>query len=316
MTQALWHLSPNHSALRQINRPSDPGLMRVRASFSMVSMGTERVVALGRVPEDAADTMGTPYMEGDFDFPVKYGYSLVGHDENERPVHCLHPHQDLAYVQPRDLVVLPTGKPLDRMVMASNLETAINATWDAELRPTDEAVVCGFGSVGALLAMTLRLMHGIEPVVFESDSYRRGIARDLGFETLGESGRYNDYRLMFNTSGSAAALQWCLDHASLEAKIVDLSWYGADPVSLRLGSRFHFNRVRLLSSQVSTVAAAKRNVMSRIERRQVAVDLLTDDEFDRLPRRYIAFSDTPRFFEELRAGTLPDGLIWLITYGD
>ncbi len=316
MSEALWHVDATRSELRPSAAPDDPSLVPVRARYSMVSTGTERLVALGLVPPAAAGVMAVPYMAGNFTFPIKYGYSLVGTDPDGRAAHCLHPHEATAWVEAADLVSLPGLAPLDRMALVSNLETAINATWDAGVARGDDALVCGFGTVGALLALTLRLMHGVEPVVVERDGYRAGIARDLGFETHSGDEGVDPQRLLFNTSGTGSGLQWCLDHAAMEATVVELGWYGDTAVPLMLGAQFHFNRVRIVSSQVGAVAASKRDTVTHIERRRIAADLLTDAAFDALPRTRVPLAEAPRLFDALRAGKLPDGLIWLIDYGD
>ena len=98
--------------------------------------------------------------------------------------------------------------------------------------------------------------------------------------------------------------------------VVEMSWFGTGPVSLELGARFHFNRVRIISSQVGQVATTRRETVTRKVRRELASDLLTDDAFDALPRALVPFDKAPEFFETLRSGTLPDGLVWLIDYGD
>ncbi len=316
MSEALWHVDATRSELRSSAAPDDTSRVTVRACYSMISTGTERLVACGLVPPSAAEVMAVPCMAGGFSFPIKYGYSLVGIDPDGRAVHCLHPHEAIARVDAADLVALPEHAPLARMALVSNLETAINATWDAEVERGADALVCGFGAVGALLALTLRLMHGVEPVIVERDGYRAGIARDLGFETHAGDEGVDAHRLLFNTSGTGSGLQWCLDHAGMEATVVELGWYGATAIPLVLGAQFHFNRVRIVSSQVGTVAASHRDSVTHTERRATAADLLTDAAFDALPRTRIPFAEAPRFFDTLRAGTLPEGLIWLIDYGD
>lgn len=316
MSRALWHLDATRSALRDVAPDGAAAGIAVRARYSMISTGTERLVACGHVPGSAHDAMSAPYMDGSFDFPIKYGYSLVGHDPEGRAVHCLHPHQSTAWVAAEDLVTLPDGAPLDRMALASNLETALNAVWDAPPQTGDAVLVCGFGSVGALLALTLKLVHNCDAVVVEQAPWRANLARDMGFEVLADDDRQaGDFDLLFHTTASATGLQWCVDHAGFEARIIELSWYGDGPVVLALGDRFHYHRLRILSSQVGHVAAPRRETTSHRDRRAAAIDLLTDPIFDRIPRTRVPFADAPRFFETLRAGTLPDGLVWIIDYG-
>ena len=87
--------------------------------------------------------MRAPFMGGSFPFPVKYGYSTVGRVEDGpadllgRIVFVLHPHQSLFNVPSSAVVALPDGVPPTRAVLAANMETALNAVWDAAPgRPT------------------------------------------------------------------------------------------------------------------------------------------------------------------------------------
>lgn len=316
MSHALWHLDATQSALRDATPDGAVSNVAVKARYSMISTGTERLVACGKVPATAHDAMSAPYMAGSFGFPIKYGYSLVGHDPEGQAVHCLHPHQSTAWVAAGDLVALPDGVPLDRMALASNLETALNAVWDAPPHTGEAVVVCGFGSVGALLALTLRLVHKSDVVVVERDHYRAALASELGFEVQRDDvPRTADFKLLFHTTGTASGLQWCLDHAAFEARVVELSWHGDASVALALGDRFHYNRLRILSSQVGHVAHPQRETLSHRDRRAAAIDLLTDPVFDSIPRTHVPFEEAPQFFETLRAGAMPDGLVWIIDYG-
>ncbi|MEO0345814.1 MAG: zinc-binding alcohol dehydrogenase [Pseudomonadota bacterium] len=311
----LWHTSASHSEWAPSTHTPTPSQEPITARFSLISTGTERLVSRGRVPESAFDAMRVPNMAGDFNFPLNYGYSLVGLDPHGQAVHCLHPHARQAWLEAGDSIALPASAPLDRMTLTSNLETAMNAAWDAEVGAGDEALICGFGTVGALLALTLRLAHGIEATIVEQNRFRADVARELGFETQDGRNDPASYSLMFNASGSQNGLQWCLDHAAFEARVIELCWYGSTPVTVNLGGAFHFNRVRLVSSQVGHVAPSKRHTLAARDRRAAAIDLLTDAAFDALPREHVPFDDVPAFFDTLRAGTLPNGLFWIIDYG-
>ena len=101
-TRALWSVGPGRMALRSATVPAPgPGEVCVAARFSGVSPGTERLVLSGKVPESEWSRMRAPFQEGDFPFPVKYGYAGVGEIVAGAPerlgetVFVLHPHQSL-----------------------------------------------------------------------------------------------------------------------------------------------------------------------------------------------------------------------------
>src|SRR5690606_23540677 len=145
-----------------------PGYVRVRARFGAVSRGTEALVAAGRVPAGEYHRMRAPFMAGSFPFPVKYGYATVGTVEagpaglRGRNVFTLHPHQTLFDLPEGAAVAIPPEVPLQRAVLAANLETALNATWDAAPGPYGRIAVVGAGVVGALVGFLCARIDGAE----------------------------------------------------------------------------------------------------------------------------------------------------------
>jgi len=130
----------------------------VRALYSGVSRGTETLVYRGEVPASEYERMRAPFQAGAFPAPVKYGYASVGEVEDGpaplrgRRVFCLHPHQTRYVVPAAAVHPLPDGVPPGRAVLAANLETAVNALWDAGVRLGDRVAVVGAGTLGCLVA--------------------------------------------------------------------------------------------------------------------------------------------------------------------
>ena len=182
--QALWYTAPGEAELR--SEPlALPGLgeVRVRATFGALSRGTESLVFAGRVPAAEYGRMGAPFMGGAFPFPVKYGYATVGVVESGpdklagRSVFTLHPHQNL-FNHPQDAVFpLPDDVPPARAVLAANMETALNAVWNAMPGPADRVAVVGGGVVGMLVAYLCGQMPGAEVTLVDIDPAREQVAR-------------------------------------------------------------------------------------------------------------------------------------------
>ena len=161
----------------------------VRATHGAVSRGTESLVLAGRVPASEHARMRCPHMGGSFEFPVKYGYVSVGvveacgkdveHLRNAR-VFCLHPHQDAYVVPAADVRVVPPATPSARVVLAPNLETAINVVWDAGIGVGDRVAVVGAGVVGCLVAWVAARIPGVDVLLVDVDGRRRRVAEALG----------------------------------------------------------------------------------------------------------------------------------------
>ena len=91
------------------------------------------------------------------------------------------------------------------------------------------------------------------------------------------------------------------------ATIVEMSWYGDAPVNVPLGEAFHSQRLRLVSSQVGHVAAARRARRSRAQRLAQAMNLLSDARYDALISGRCALAGLPATMARLAAN--PDGAL-------
>ena len=194
-----------------------------------------------------------------------------------------------------DLFVVPEDVPAKRAVLASNLETAVTAIWDARPVVGERILIVGFGSIGALLAHVLRNMPGVELNVADRDETRSRLARQLGFRTDRPVGDQK-FDLAFHASGSASGLQESIDCVGQEGRIVDVSWYGASETSLRLGGTFHSQRKTIVASQVSNLPALQSARWDRRRRKELVFFLLRNSAFDFLQNREIAFSELAEFF--------------------
>ena len=300
IAQALWYVAPGHAELRdeKLTAPG-PGDVRVRAWYGALSRGTERLVLAGHVPASEFERMRAPFMGGKFPFPVKYGYSVVGSIELGpeqligRPVFVLHPHQTLFNVPLRNVVPLPDNLPVQRAVMAANMETALNAVWDGAPGPVDRIAVIGAGTVGILVAFLCSSLAGAEVTLIDVEPTRAEIARRLGVAFASPHAPPVDCDLVFHASATASGLSTALACAGAEAKIVELSWYGNRLVEAPLGAAFHSRRLRLISSQVGEVARSHRARWTRERRLVAALKLLLDERLDALLSPPVSFHELP-----------------------
>jgi threonine dehydrogenase-like Zn-dependent dehydrogenase len=318
--RALWLAAEGRAALRteEIAYPGGDDWCVVRALFSALSPGTERVVAEGRVPASLRQEMRCPYMGGRFPFPVKYGYSLVGEvvqgPEGLRGglVHVLHPHQDVCVVRTADVRPLPPGVPPERATLTSNLETAVTAVWDSGVALGERVLVVGFGIVGSLIARVLSLGPAVDLEIAETRPARRALAERLGFRTSGR-GETEPFDVAFDASGAAAGLQAAIDRVGVEGRVVAVSWLGEGPAGLELGGAFHSRRKRIVGSQVSRIPGPMQPRWDAARRTGLVFRLLERPEFGLHVGPAVAFTELPKVYGRL-IGRSPQGLSPLVIY--
>jgi threonine dehydrogenase-like Zn-dependent dehydrogenase len=322
IARALWMEQAGSARIRaEPLRAPDRGEALVTTQWSAISRGTERLVFEGRVPPSEYARMRAPRQEGDFPFPVKYGYCAVGvveegpQDWHGRTVFCLNPHQDRFVASLESLRPAPPSIPPRRATLAANMETALNAVWDSGAGPGDRIVIIGAGVLGLLIVSLVARLPGAEVSVVDPEPTRRSIAESFGasFHLPGEVDDTIQADVVFHTSATTEGLARALDCAGLEATIVEASWFGDGRPAIPLGGAFHANRLRLISSQVGHVATSRRARWSYARRLDKALTLLDDDRFDALITREVAFDELPNELPSILAPGAP-GLGAVVRY--
>jgi NADPH:quinone reductase-like Zn-dependent oxidoreductase len=286
---ALWITAREHAELRRESLPAlAAGEVLVRALYSGISRGSESLIYRHAVPESERARMRAPHQSGQLPGPVKYGYASVGQVLEGpaalcgRAVFCLYPHQSLYAVPESSVLPLPEGVPPARAVLAANMETALNALWDARPLLGQRIVVVGAGVVGALCGYLAGRIPGCEVWLVDRLPARAALAAALGVRFALPEAAPHGADLVLHASASAAGLALALTLAADEATVLELSWYGDTPVSLPLGAAFHAGRLTLQSSQVGRVGGAMRGRRSLRERLALALSLLDDPALDNL----------------------------------
>jgi threonine dehydrogenase-like Zn-dependent dehydrogenase len=314
IAEALWYSGPGQAEIRE-ETLATPGAdeVRVRALYGAISRGTEALVFAGRVPESEFERMRAPFMAGHFPFPVKYGYATVGRIEGGpehllgRMVFTLHPHQDLFNIPASAVAMLPENVPPQRAVLAANMETALNAVWDAAPGPADRIAVVGAGVVGSLFAYLCGRLPGAEVTLVDINPARAELAQALGVDFAKPEAAKGECDLVVHASGNPAGLGTALALAGEEATVLELSWYGDTTVAATLGGAFHSRRLRLVSSQVGRIAPSHRPRWTYGRRLAAALALLADPRLDALLAPAIAFQDLAKRLPEIldvRSGIL------------
>lgn len=331
---AVWFPAARRVELRQEPLdPVGPDDVRVRCIASAISHGTEMLVYRGQVPPDLS--LDLPTLRGSFGFPIKYGYASVGRVEetgddvkNVSPgdlVFAHHPHQD-HYVVPSSIVVpLPVDLEPEKGVFTANLETAVNVMLDTGIRLGERIAIFGQGVVGLMLTQLAKRAGAGLIVTVDPLPNRRELSKMVGADVVlpPEEGLPAEIRrlcggvgadLAIEASGNGDALGQAIDSVAFQGTVVVCSWYGTKPASLMLGGSFHRGRLRLVSSQVSSIDPALQPRWTRQRRLDLAVRLLRELELGALITHRVPFERAAEAFELL--DSRPAGTVQVVlTYG-
>ncbi|MEL7178571.1 MAG: zinc-binding alcohol dehydrogenase [Pseudomonadota bacterium] len=318
IARALWITAAQEAVTRDTTYFPDTGDVEIKTLFTGVSRGTERLVYRGQVPASEHANMRAPFQEGAFTFPIKYGYAAVGEvqggDRQGETVFSLFPHQTSFAVPDAMALTVPGDVPAARAVLAANMETAVNITWDAGISIGDRVVVIGCGVVGALVGYLAAKVPGTEVTLVDIYPSRAALAEALGCGFAVSDSAPDEADLVIHASASAAGLSLAIALAGVEAKIVEASWYGANSIEAPLGGRFHQRRLQIVSSQVGRIPAGQAARWDYGRRLAKALALLNDPALDALISGETAFADLPAAYDGIL--TDPATLCHRVRYED
>ncbi len=254
-----------------------PGTLLVESTLSAVSPGTELLIYRGEFPRDLPLDDTIPSLSGPFRYPTTYGYAVVGRvidaadglgEWQGKRVFAFHPHESHFVALPDEVVLLPDRVSVEEAVMLPFVETAVSFLLDGAPLVGETVAVFGQGCVGLLTTALLAKMPLGCLITLDSHVTRREASLALGaqasFDPDGrasgelmkafcEGGSLDGADLVYELSGNPAALNQAIGVAGFNGRIIIGSWYGAKQAGLDLGSRFHRKRIRVISSQVSSM---------------------------------------------------------------
>lgn len=275
------------------------GEVLVRTIISAISPGTELLIYRHQVPKGMAADTTIAALEGKFEHPFKYGYAAVGEviqagaevDKSwlGKRVFAFNPHESHFVTHFQNLLLLPEEISPDQAVFLPNMETAVNFLMDGNPLIGERVAVYGQGIVGLLTTALLATFPLAELITFDTYESRRRVSLSLGASDAVDPSNVldwhaiSDFDLIYELSGSPAALDQAIGISGFESRIVIGSWYGEKRANLDLGGDFHRNRIQLISSQVSTLASQFRGRWSKSRRMDLAWQMLAEID----PSRFI-----------------------------
>ncbi len=210
--------------------------------------------------------------------------------EDNRYYFAFHPHESHFCASPQALLPVPEGMAPAQAALLPNAETAVNLVMDGAPLVGERVLVMGLGIVGLLTTALLAQFPLAALIAVDPLPQRRRIAQRLGAsqtidpggadgaeglrEALADVGERRGADLIYELSGQPPTLDAAVSAAGFDSRIVVGSWYGTKAAALQLGGSFHRNRVRLISSQVSTVAPQLRGRWTKARRMESAWHLL------------------------------------------
>jgi len=270
-----------YSVVLQSETLSEPAAneVLVKTKFSAISPGSEMLVYRGEFPAQLPVDAEIKALSEPFRYPLKYGYISVGEvvavDSavnkawQGQPVFCFHPHESHYATPLSEIIPIPEDIDLLEALFLPNMETAVNFMMDGRPVIGERAVIFGQGIVGLLTAALLAQFPLDKLVTLDRYAIRRRASLDMGAhdsldperatlvsdlaELLDTDPVAGLADLVFELSGNPQALNQAISIAGFGARVVIGSWYGTKQANLDLGGQFHRNRIRLISSQVSTI---------------------------------------------------------------
>ena len=274
----------------------------VKTLYSGISKGTEKLVANGKVNFTQFDIMRCPLQEGDFDFPIKYGYINIGEIINGpkfligKNIFTLSPHQSIFKISLNNINIIKS-KNIKKYLLTANMETAVNIFWDSQTKKNNKILIIGLGSVGLLTAFYFKLRGYENLYVTDINTNKRKISNKLNLNFVNFS-KVKNLDCIINTTSSYEILNTCFTKLNLDGKVVEASWYGQGYGKLNLGNDFHSKRLKIISSQVSNIPPHMQKKQTYKSRLKIAIDSLSDDKlmclinskskFENLEKDYIS----------------------------
>jgi 2-desacetyl-2-hydroxyethyl bacteriochlorophyllide A dehydrogenase len=302
LSRRLYFEAPFRVSVRSETLPAPQGgEVLVETVVSAISAGTELLFYRGQVPDNMALDANIASLAGAVRYPLRYGYAAVGKvvecgstapEWLGRTVFAFQPHADHFIASIADLQPVPDDVPAQQAAFLPNMETAVNFVMDGAPLIGERVAVIGQGVVGLLTTALLSRFPLQALIVVDQHPLRRQLAMRAGATSALTPAEFavlrGDFDLVYELSGAPDALNTAIAQTGFGGRVVIGSWYGQKRAAIDLGSHFHRSRMRLISSQVSSIAPEMSGRWDKERRMAVAWEMLRQTDLTYLvTHRYL-----------------------------
>ena len=313
--RALYFTGPRQVEIREEKPPSPaPGQLIAETLLTAISPGTEMLIYRGEAPQDITTDENIPSLAGELRYPLKYGYASVARITGAgspdlagwvgRLIFSFQPHQTHFVANPEQVIPIPDGITPEQALFLPNMETAVNFVMDGQPLIGERVAVFGQGIVGLLTTALLAQFPLEKLVTFDHFPLRRDASLDAGAHTTNETWQVSEdlpgfFDLTYELTGAPTVLNDAIAVTGFDGRVVIGSWYGQKRAYMDLGGYFHRSRIRLISSQVSTLAPQFSGRWNKARRFDVAWDMIRRTHPQRWITHRISFDRASDAFQLL-----------------
>jgi 2-desacetyl-2-hydroxyethyl bacteriochlorophyllide A dehydrogenase len=325
--KTLYFTAPGQVEIREETLPAlGAHDVLVETICSAISAGTEMLIYHGRFPRDLEADSVISSLRGGLQYPLAYGYASVGTiretgtqvDKSLRDqyVFQFQPHTSYSIDTPQNLLPIPDTISPATACFLPNMETAVNLVQDGAPVLGERVLVLGQGVVGLLTASLLAefpldalvtvdrfdLRCKTSKIECQKSRVSNYACLDLdekGFREQASAALKGGADLTFELSGNPAALNEAISLTAFSGRVIIGSWYGEKPAEIKLGGSFHRSRIKLISSQVSTLSPDLSGRWDKSRRFEVAWKALERIQPEKWITHRFAIDDAAKAYQLL-----------------
>ena len=327
--QEIQFIAPyNVTTVRKENKLLEPNQVQIESICSLISSGTELKVFKGMFESAALDVNIKGMAEESMEYPLSYGYSLVGRvtacgadvqDSDTiigKLVFVFAPHSSRVIVERGDIQLIPDGIEAEDAIFMPSVETALSLVHDAHVRLGENVAVYGQGLIGLLVTSILSMqLTSAWPsqvgsiTTFDTLDDRLKMSNMMGATSAlhpslatASASEIGGFDVSIEVSGNPKALQSAIDSTSNEGRVIVGSWYGNSEVTLKLGIDFHRSHKTIQTSQVSVIPCALTGLWDKERRFTLTWELVKAILPSRLISKRLTLDNAQHAYELLDKG--------------